>query len=356
MPRAEQEPPAHRPSGIGPSGRPSIRDVAALAGVSHQTVSRVINDHPGIRPETRERVLEVIAAVHYRPSGVARALATRRSHRIGVVVDAVGQVGPNSTLRAIEDAARELSYTVSAVTISPDRPGSAASAVEHLMAHGMDALCVIAPRSSSVELLLAESAELPTLFVSSGLDTGPGSAGLLTASVDQKLGAELAVDHLIGLGHRRILHIAGPTAWLDAEARRVGWRSALSRAGLEELPVVVGDWSADSAYEHARRLTRPLDFTAVFCANDQMSLGLLHGLDELGLDVPGDVSVVGFDDLPEARHFHPPLTTIRQDFQALGHEVVRSLIAAIEQRPTALAAMIQPHLVVRESTAAPAAS
>lgn len=337
------------------SARPSIREVAALAGVSHQTVSRVINAHPGIRPDTRERVLKVIAAVNYRPSGVARALATRRSKRIGVVVDSAGQFGPNATLRAIEQAARGLSYSVSAVTTSAEQSGSATAAVDHLMAHGVDALCIIAPRASSVDPLLAQSDQLPTLVVSSGLDTSARPTSLLTASVDQRRGAELAVEHLIGLGHERILHVSGPTDWLDAQGRELGWRTALERAGLDVLPVVVGDWSADFAYDFARGLAGRPDFTAIFCANDQMSLGLLHGLGELGLSVPGDVSVVGFDDLAESRHFHPPLTTIRQDFQALGHRVVQALIATIEGRPAPRSSVIEPVLVVRDSTAPPPA-
>ena len=338
-------------SGRG-SGRPSIREVAALAGVSHQTVSRVINDHPGIRPATRERVLQVIEAVNYRPSGVARALATRRSRRIGVVVDSAGQFGPNSTLRAIEDAARERSYSVSAVTVPPDAAQGASSAVDHLMSHGVDALCIIAPRSSSLDRLLAHAEGLPILVVSSGLDPDVRPS-LLTASVDQKHGAELAVEHLIGLGHERILHIAGPADWLDAQGRELGWRAALERAELGTPPVVVGDWSADFAYDYARGLSGRPDFTAVFCANDQMSLGLLHGLDELGLGVPGDVSVVGFDDLPESRHFHPPLTTIRQDFHALGHSVVQALVDAITGQPAPATSVIEPVLVVRSSTAPP---
>lgn len=329
--------------------RMSIREVAALAGVSHQTVSRVINDHPSIRPQTRERVLKVIEEVNYRPSGVARALATRRSMRIGVVVDSAGQFGPNSTVRAVEEAARDVGYSVSAVTLSPGRFRNAANAVDHLMSHGVDALCIVAPRSSSVDLLMAHDYDVPTLVVSSGLDTQ-----LLTASVDQRAGARMAVKHLLDLGHRRILHISGPSDWLDAQGREAGWRSALRGARAKALPVVVGDWSADFAYDYASNLSGELDFTAVFCGNDQMALGLLHGLSERGIDVPGDISVVGFDDLPEARHYLPPLTTVRQDFHTLGRHVVEALLAAIEGRPATHDTVIEPELVVRASTAAPA--
>lgn len=325
--------------------RPSIRQVAALAGVSHQTVSRVINGHPSIRPATRERVLRVIEEVNYRPSGVARALATRRSKRIGVIVDSPVHYGPNAVLRAVEEAAQEAGYSVSAVSIARERERSPISAVDHLMSHGIDALCLIAPRSSSLDLLMAHSNTLPVLVVSSKPDLD-----LLSASVDQRRGAELAVEHLLALGHRRILHMAGPTDWLDAQGRELGWRAAVLGAGIEPLPVVVGDWTADFGYAFAHELGGRPDFTAVFCANDQMALGLLHGLAELGLSVPDDLSVVGFDDLPEARHYRPPLTTIRQDFESLGRRVVDALLAAIEGVAAPERAVIEPVIIVREST------
>jgi DNA-binding LacI/PurR family transcriptional regulator len=322
-----------------------MREVAALAGVSHQTVSRVINGHPSIRPATRDRVLQVIEEVQYRPNSAARALATRRSNRIGVVVDSAIKFGPNATLRAVEESAREAGYSVSSVTVAEDRALSARSAVDHLLSQGIDALCIIAPRSSSVDLLRASAEGLPTLAVTSARDLS-----MLTASVDQLRGAELAVEHLLSLGHRDILHLAGPMDWLDARGRERGWRAALEAADIDPRPPIVGDWTADSGFSVARDSLDPIDFTAIFCANDQMALGVLHGLSVRGVRVPHDVSIVGFDDLPEARHFRPALTTVRQDFETLGQRTVEAIIAAIEGGHPPVRTVIEPELIVREST------
>ena len=328
--------------------KPTIRKVAELAGVSHQTVSRVLNGHPNIRPATRARVLAVIGEVGYRPNSAARALATRRSDRIGVLVDSSSEYGPNSTLRAIESAAREAGYSVTSVTVADDRELAPNVAIEHLLAQGIDALCVIAPRASSLDVLRDATLAIPTLVVTAAADDH-----FLTASVDQQLGATLAVRHLVELGHRRIGHVSGPLDWLDARGRYKAWRRELRAAGLDEPAVAVGDWSADFAYELARRSDALAGCTAVFAANDQMALGLIHGFTERGVGVPDDLSVVGFDDLPEAKHFLPPLTTVRQDFGELGQRSVRALLAALAGEDFDRRAVIAPRLIVRASTAAP---
>ena len=327
-----------------------MRQVALLAGVSHQTVSRVINGHPNISDETRQRVLRVIETLNYRPNSAARALASRRSNRIGVLVDSASQYGPNSTLRAVEDVARAMGFSVASVTLSEDRSISAHEAVEHLMAQGVDALCVIAPRSSSVDLLREVTDGLPTLVVKAEPDES-----FLTVSVDQRAGARLAVGHLIELGHRDIRHVAGPLDWLDARGRELGWRERLGEAGLETREPVVGDWTADFGYSFARGLDGRPGFTAVFAANDQMALGMLHGFAASGVRVPEDVSVVGYDDIPEARHFLPPLTTIRQDFHAVGRRSIENLLAAVQGGDAPRWSLIEPELIVRESTAPPRA-
>lgn len=328
--------------------KPNMRQVAALAGVSHQTVSRVINGHPNIAPQTRERVLKVIEAVNYRPNSAARALATNKSNRIGVLVDSAVEYGPNSTLRAIEDAARKVGYAVSAVAVAEDRALGPSVAVEHLVTQGVDALCAIAPRSSSVDLLRELTEGIPTLVVKATPDPA-----FLTVSVDQQLGAALAVQHLVGLGHREILHLAGPLDWLDAQGRQEGWLAELRRTGLTERPIVEGDWSSDFGYEFARTFDAMADVTAVFAGNDQMALGLVHGFSERGIGVPDDVSVIGFDDVPDSAHYLPPLTTVRQDFHALGVLGVETLLAVLEGRDTPRRGLIAPELVVRQSTAPP---
>lgn len=329
-------------------GKANMRQVAALAGVSHQTVSRVLNGHHSIRPETRERVLKVIEELDYRPNSAARALATRKTNRIGVLVDSAVEYGPNSTLRGIESAARATGYSVASVTVGRDSGPGPGVAFEHLMSQGIDALCVIAPRSSSLDQLREATPHIPALLVTAVADDT-----FLTASVDQELGAVLAVRHLIELGHRTIAHVSGPLDWLDARGRHRAWQAELRAAGLVEPEVVVGDWTADFAYEVARQPGRLPDCTAIFAANDQMALGLIHGLAERGISVPGDISIVGFDDLPEAKHFLPPLTTVRQDFRALGERSVEVLLAALEGRQLDRRSIIAPRLIIRGSTAAP---
>ncbi len=324
----------------------NMREVAALAGVSHQTVSRVLNDHPNIRPATRDRVLRVMEEVNYRPNSAARALVTSKTHRIGVLLDSGVEYGPNSTLRGFESAARAKGYSVASITVGADHTLDPHIAFEHLLAQGIDALCVIAPRSSSLDVLSDAAPRLPTLVVKAASDDA-----FLTATVDQELGAALAVRHLIELGHRDIAHVAGPLDWLDALGRQRGWEAELTAAGLAVPEMVVGDWTADCAYELARVPGRLPDCTAIFAGNDQMALGLIHGFAERGIVVPRDVSIVGFDDLPEAKHFLPPLTTVRQDFRELGARSVEVLLAALEGREHDRRSTISPELVVRHSTA-----
>src|SRR5918994_1025001 len=191
--------------------RPSIYDVAKQAGVSHMTVSRVLNGHPNIRESTRERVLQAIDEMNYTRSSIARALATRRAMRIGVLVDSPVQWGPNSTLRAIEGAARDAGYAISAFSISDDEESQIDTGVVELVTQGVDALCVIAPRASSLDMLRQQSTGLPTLVIKAEPDPE-----MHTAAVDQRAGAMAAVMHLIELGHRSIVHLSGPLDWYDA--------------------------------------------------------------------------------------------------------------------------------------------
>lgn len=330
------------------SDKPGIRHVADLAGVSHMTVSRVLNDHPNIKPDTRRRVLEAIEELDYRPNMVARALATQRTRRIGVIIESAVSFGPTSTLRAIEVAARTAGYSITAVALHEGDTMTPQDAVDNLTTQGVDALCVIAPRSSSVAALRRISLTIPLLVVKADADPS-----FLTVSIDQQAGAALVVDHLVALGHRDILHIAGPLDWLDARARERAFHARAKSWGIRERPIVVGDWSADFAYDFAMGLNRLPDYTAVFVANDDMAVGLIHGLHDKGFEVPRDLSVVGFDDVPLARHVLPPLTTVRQDFAALGAAVVEMLRAALEERELPQLTRIPTELVTRSSSAAP---
>ncbi|QEW03701.1 LacI family DNA-binding transcriptional regulator [Microbacterium lushaniae] len=325
--------------------RPSIRDVARLADVSHQTVSRVLNNHPSIRPETRARVLEVMARLQYSPNRAARALVTARSQTIGILAASSTQYGPASSIAAIEAAARARGYWVSTVNIDARQPDSIAQGLRHLTAQSIEGLVVIAPQVRVIRAIAAQQLDVPYVTLqSTGLD--PGHA----LSVDQIAGARLATRHLIELGHREIYHLAGPQDWVEAEARMRGFLEEMSAQDLPTTAPILGDWTADFGYYAGRELLRVRDFTAIFSSNDQMALGLLHAVRDAGLDVPGDISIVGFDDIPEAAHFAPPLTTVRQDFGELGRRCVDLLLGAADPAAEPVSAAIEPELIVRAST------
>jgi DNA-binding LacI/PurR family transcriptional regulator len=326
---------------------PSIRDVARVAEVSYQTVSRVLNNHPSIRPDTRQRVLDAMTQLDFRPNRAARRLATKRSFTIGVVVTVNGSYcGPSSSISAIEDAAREAGY--STLLASPRRMDAAAlsEALEHLIGEGVEGIVVLAPQTRTAEVIATVGKPVPVVLMQS--DQPSTSPGL---SVDNELGGALAARHLLGLGHRRLAMVAGPGDWSEAVARRRGFEGALAEAGVSTVAVAEGDWSAESGYDAFQRLVRH-DFTGIFCANDQMALGLIHAASDRNLAVPTDLSVVGFDDVPESAHYLPPLTTIRQDFEVLGRRSIQSLLAQVEGTSVSFDVPVRPSLIVRASTLA----
>ena len=330
-----------------PVRRPSIRYVARLADVSHQTVSRVLNDHPSIRPETRDRVLAVMAKLQYRPNRAARALVTSRSQTIGVLSASSTQYGPASSIASIEAAARDRGYWVSTANIDPTDPDSIPAGLAHLTAQSVEGLVIIAPQVRVFRALAAHHLDVPYVTLqSAGLDPDH------TLSVDQIAGARIATKHLISMGHRQIYHLAGPQDWIEAEARMKGF---LDEMGANDIPTtapILGDWTAEFGYYAGRELLRVRDFTAIFSSNDQMALGLMHAIRDEGLDVPGDISIVGFDDIPEAAHFWPPLTTVRQDFVELGRRCIDVLLGPVGDAATSAPPTIAPALIVRRSTGA----
>ena len=329
---------------------PAMSDVAQLAGVSHQTVSRVLNDHPSVRPETRQRVLDAIAQLGYRRNTAARALVTRRTGTIGVVSSGSALFGPTSTLIALEGAARDAGLFVSLATVPRWSAERVAGVLEHFMSQGVDGVVVIAAHDDAVEAVQAFDEPVPIVMV--GPKDLPGS--LHTVGVDQYAGARMAVRHLLDLGHTDVVHLAGPVDWLDARWRIQGWREELAAAGVTAHEPIPGDWSAARGYAVGRSLTAGDLPTAVFAANDQLALGLLRAFAEAGVRVPDDVSVVGFDDVDGSANFFPPLTTVRQEFGALGRTCIELLVEAIAGR-TVTSALIEPSVVVRASSGPPRA-
>jgi DNA-binding LacI/PurR family transcriptional regulator len=326
-----------------------MADVGRLAGVSHQTVSRVINGNRHVRPETRRRVLAAMDELGYRPNLTARALATGRSNTLGVVSFDTTLHGPASTLFGIERAAHEAGYFIIVASMKAlDRP-SLTDAVERLRIQGVDGILVIAPLSSAAEALAFVPNDIPLVAV----EAGPGDQ-IPVVEVDQASGAAQATAHLLDLGHKTVWHIAGPPEFLEAGRRLEAWRQTLEAAGVEPPPELIGDWSSRSGYELGQRLAADSDITAVFVANDQMALGVLRAMHERGRRIPADVSVIGFDDVPEAAYFLPPLTTVRQDFIELGNRALRLMLKTIEygEQPSG-GASVPPELIVRASTGPP---
>jgi DNA-binding LacI/PurR family transcriptional regulator len=333
----------------GAARPPAMSDVAQAAGVSHQTVSRVLNGHPSVRPETRERVQAAIAHLGYRRNSAARALVTRRSDTLGVVTPASALYGPTSTLVAFEEAAREAGWYVSVATMRRFTADSMRASVEHFLDQGVDALVVIAPTREVAMAVSGLDVPVPVVLISSALELRQ-SAGVLSVGVDQRLGARLATRHLLARGHESVLHVAGPQDWFDAQDRLAGWREECEVAGLDVPAPIIAGWSADAGYQVGRELAASGLPAAIFAANDQLALGLEHAFWDAGVRVGQDVAIVGFDDEVGSAHYLPPLTTVRQDFGRLGAlaiDVVRQALAGETHEAPRL---VPPEIVVRRSS------
>ncbi|MGH3157485.1 MAG: LacI family DNA-binding transcriptional regulator [Streptosporangiaceae bacterium] len=331
-----------------------MADVAKLAGVSHQTVSRVLNDHPNVRPQTRDRVLAVIRQLAYRPNAAARTLVTRRTRTLGVICVDSTLYGPASMLYGIEQAARH-SYFVAIASLPALNRRSVLGAIDRFLGQAVEGIIVLAPVTTAVAALSYVPAEVPLVAVGCGTH-----ASLASVAIDNAAGAALATRYMLELGHKTVHHLAGLSSWLDARERVEGWRAELRGAGAPEPAMLSGDWSAASGYRVGYELATRPEVTAVFCANDHMALGLLRALSEQGRRVPGDISVIGFDDIPESAYFLPPLTTVRQDFGELGRRALDRLLYRIANTHRGAhtdglgpSTPIAPELVIRSSTARP---
>ena len=327
---------------------PGMYDVARLAGVSHQTVSRVINSHPSVREDTRRRVQAAISELGYRRNVAARTLVTRRSNTIGVITSVSNFWGPSSTLIAVERAARDAGMYVSVAGLRSIEPAGVGEVLRHFADQGVEGIVVIAPEAAMAHMAEPFITEIPVVMVAAGAEP---AANVQITAVDQELGARLATRHLVELGHTGIGHIAGPEPWFDATARLRGWRRELAAADVPPGPLATGDWTAASGYRIGQRLLKSRRVpTAVFIANDLMALGFIRAMHDAKVSVPEQVSIVGFDDMPGADHFIPMLTTVRQDLETLGQRCIDILLAALNQSPCDLGP-IEPTFVLRESTA-----
>lgn len=322
-----------------------MADVARLAQVSQQTVSRVLNDYAFIKADTRQRVLQAIASLDYRPNMAARTLATSRSRTIGVVASDYTSFGPASALWGVEEAAREADYSVSIVSLRESNYDTISQALARLVGQSVEGIVMIAPQDLSAAAAFTTFDDVPVVTLSS-VDTGEHTAII----VDSVEGSRAATQHLIELGHKWIAHLAGPAGFTVSESRIHGWRKALGDAHLVATEPFVCDWSAQTGYEMGKTMLRNERFTAAYCANDRIAQGLLLALYEAGRPVPQRFSVVGFDDVPEAAYLIPPLTTIRQDFGALGRRCIEAVLLRITGQPPRQTEPLIPNLVIRSST------
>ncbi|WP_033338608.1 LacI family DNA-binding transcriptional regulator [Catenuloplanes japonicus] len=338
-----------------------MNDVARAAGVSQKTVSRVVNGEPHVRADVVARVRAAVEELGFRPNAAARALVTRRSRRIGVI--SIGGLlhGPAAMLAALEREIREAGYAVALIRTAASTPAEIQAAMDALAAEGVDGIILSEPVDNATitaagpegdtedhgEGAVAAPPGIPLLTVAPGDHDDPAA---IQVGVDQSGGARQATAHLLALGHATVAHIAGPQAWAPARQRLHGWRAALLDAGAPVHDPVEGDWSPASGFAAMRELLERRKPTAVFAANDHMAIGALRAITEAGLGVPADVSVVGFDDLPEAEFLSVSLTTVRYDPAEVARHGVRRLIQAIARGAGSPPHLTRTELIVREST------
>jgi DNA-binding LacI/PurR family transcriptional regulator len=321
-------------------------DVAKLSGVSHQTVSRVINDHKNVSEKTRTKVLKAMNELGYSPNLVARALVTGKTATIGVLSHDTTLFGPASTLHAVQSAAREKGYKTSIFSLKSEDRDSIISGIKELMNDGVDGIVIIAPQIRGTQEVSDVIGNFPAVLVEN-----ESTASLPSVNVDQMYGAYEITKHLINLGHKTIAHISGPKDWYESEKRLQGFKKALKEKKLDHSLVWEGDWSASSGYIVAKKIVKNQKISAIFAGNDAMALGALKAISEAGLIVPENLSLVGFDDLPESQFFTPSLTTARQDFHEVGEQALGILLGLINKKKARMNVAIKPEILIRESSA-----
>ncbi|MHB1490623.1 MAG: LacI family DNA-binding transcriptional regulator [Cellulomonas sp.] len=328
---------------------PSMADVAVLAGVSSQTVSRVSTGADHVKPETRARVLVAMKALGYSPNGAARALRYGNFGAIGVIAHRLARTGESRTVEAVVEAARLHGYTVSLVDVRSPSSDDVTAAATRLSHQAIDGLVIIRAETET-PAALALPPHLPVVVSDSRL-----FGHLPAVGADQTDGARRAVQYLLSLGHTTVHHLAGPEDSSPAQMRAEAWETTLRDAGRPVPPPYRGDWSAESGYQQGRTIAENATVTAVFCANDEMAAGLCRALHEAGRRIPEDVSIVGFDNIPLADFLWPPLTTVAQDFASIGNRLVELLVEQIQDGAELADSrtIIPVELVVRASAGPP---
>ncbi|WP_168187180.1 LacI family DNA-binding transcriptional regulator [Salinibacterium sp. UTAS2018] len=325
----------------------TIYDVAARAKVSHQTVSRYLRKYPGIRPETRERVELALAELNYRPNQAARTLATNRSLRIGAFAYEMLEVGPSQIMQGASRRARDAGYMLDLVTLFPSDDEATQNAINEMYQQNLAGVIASAPTDRVREALEAADFGVPLYIETEREDELGAEHESLNAVGTRKL-----VDHLVDQGHTTILNIAGPPSWIASLNRVNAYRRAMLHRGLEPLDSLHTDWSAASGYKLARQMPLDRGVTAIVATNDQVALGVVRALIERGVAVPDDMSVVGFDDIPESEFFLPPLTTVQTHFDMQGKYSIDMLLSMIHNSEAPVREdYVSADLVLRSSTA-----
>lgn len=327
---------------------PSMSDVARVAGVSGQTVSRVANGHPNVDPATRAKVTAAMQELGYRPNRAARALRSGRFGSIGVIMFSLSSYGNMHSLEAIAEGAAASGYSITLIPLASASPAAIARAFDRLSEHAVDGVIIV----MEAHYLSETDVELPTHLPVVVLDSS-GQYPYPVIDTDQAQGARLATEHLLSLGHPTVWHVAGPQQSFSASRRLEAWRDTLLSAGADVPEPLPGDWSAESGYAAGLALADLPQATAVFAANDEMALGVLRAFRERGIEVPARRSVVGFDDMRESANFSPPLTTVHQYFDRVGVRAIEALVAEIEAGDATDLILVPTELVVRGSTAPP---
>jgi len=335
----------------------TISQVAKEAGVSSQTVSRVINNRQEITPETRQHVQDVIKRLGYQPNAIARSLSQRRSHTLGVVASGLEYYGPSHILIGVEQGANQQGFSILLNLLHQPESLNIGQIVNGLISRQVEGIIWAVPEIGNNRSWFREARTqlaIPVIFLS----TQP-RGDLNVVEIDNRNGGYLATKHLLERGYRRIGLIAGPLTWWAASERRRGWQDALAAAGIpfSDSQIVEGNWSAESGERGLHELLQKLpDIQAIFACNDQMALGSMRAARKLGKRIPEDLAIVGFDDIPESAFYSPSLTTIRQDLYQLGHVAVQTFMRIREAEQSgefiipAETVWLQPQLVVREST------
>jgi len=334
----------------------TIKDVAKAAGVSTQTISRVINNRPDVSPDTRTRVQKVITDLGYAPNVLARSLSRGRSNTLGVIGFGLGYYGSTSALTGIEQKSNELGLSFLLSLLDRFETDRIDEIIRNLISRQVEGIIWAVPGINDYFLDLSQTAldiGLPIVYLNK-----EKTENETVVAMDNRLGGYLATQHLLEQGYRRIGIICGPFTWWEAKQRELGWREAMQEAGLDDLEnlKVEGDWSAASGEVgiHALIAKSP-DIDAVFVCNDQMSLGVFQAARRMGLNVPQDLGVVGFDDIPEAAYFYPTLSTIRQNAVTLGAIAVEQISKSIQDHQDGEefypdVCWVEPRLIVRKSS------